>query len=123
MTQPRDKRRPSDGDDQPEGTGLERIDADSDDETLELHLEPLSPWLRWLLVALGSVALIIGLIGLALPIVPQAIPLLFAVTALSLASEGFWRQMERLLGRWPGLRARVVKLRHRAHRALSKRKD
>ena len=101
-----------------------RADIDpAEEQALEVHLEPLSPWLRWLLVALGSVALVIGLIGLALPIVPQAIPLLFAFTALSLASEGFWRFLERLLSRWPSLRARVARLRQRAHRALSRRRD
>ncbi|HVS13375.1 MAG TPA: hypothetical protein VMV46_05610 [Thermoanaerobaculia bacterium] len=86
----------------------------------EEALEPLPPATRIALWIVGTVFLLIGLVGLALPVVPQAVPLAIGAAFLSLASERFYSLLVRKVERWPKLARRLVQLRHRMHRLLSR---
>jgi uncharacterized membrane protein len=84
-----------------------------------LHLRPLPPATRVVLWILGGLLFAIGVIGLALPIFPQTIPLLLGLAILSLASRRVHDWMERLLNRWPQARRVMRDLRKRVHDRLS----
>jgi uncharacterized membrane protein (Fun14 family) len=86
----------------------------------EEALEPLPPATRIALWIVGTVLLLIGLVGLALPVVPQAVPLAIGAAFLSLASERFYGLLVRNVERWPRLAQHLVRLRHRLHRLLSR---
>ena len=94
----------------------------SEDTYTTHELEPLPPpldgWLRTILLALGTVFVLIGLIGLALPVVPQAIPLALGAAMLSLASERLHHGILGLLSRWPAAARVLVSFRTRMHRRL-----
>ena len=86
------------------------------------ELEPLPPpldgWLRTVLLVLGSGFLLLGLIGLALPVIPQTIPLALGAAMLSLASERLHHGILGLLSRWPAAARVLVSFRTRMHRRL-----
>jgi len=82
-------------------------------------LEPLPPTTRIAIWIVGSVFLLIGLIGLALPVIPQAVPLALGAALLSLASERFYTLLVKNVERWPRLAHHLARLRARLHRWLS----
>ncbi len=95
----------------------ERPDA-PEPETTPLE-PPLPHWLRVLLFVVGSVLLLIGLVGLALPVIPQTIPLAAGAALLSLASDAFYRFLRTRLRRFPWLWKPIRGFRRRAHRLFS----
>jgi uncharacterized membrane protein YbaN (DUF454 family) len=83
-------------------------------------LEPLPLATRIAMWIVGSIFLLLGLIGLALPVVPQAVPLALGVAFLSLASERFYALLVKNVERWPRLAHQLARLRATLHRWLSK---
>ena len=75
---------------------------------------------RLMVFVVGGLFLLIGLIGLALPIIPQTIPLTLGIALLSLASERVYRYLQTLLGRWPRVWRTIQALRHRLESWLSR---
>lgn len=63
---------------------------DGPDDPLELHSSPL---VRGLLISLGLVAVVLGLVGLLLPIVPTMPFLLVAAACFARASPAFYRRL------------------------------
>lgn len=76
--------------------------------------------MRLLLFVIGGFLVLIGLVGLALPVVPQTIPLALGITLLSLASERIYRHLQSFFQRWPGLWRRIQALRRRLENRLSR---
>lgn len=77
--------------------------------------------MKWLFLSVGSVALLIGLITLPLPL-PTGIPLLAAGTAMVYPHSRMMRSRLRLLARRYPIAARVqaiVRLTHRPRRKAS----
>lgn len=99
--------------------GSGRPDCRADETPEEVHLRPLPPLTRALLLIAGGLLFAIGLVGLALPIIPQTIPLVLGLAILSLASRWVHDLLERLLNRWPRVRRVVAQLRKRVHDRLS----
>lgn len=94
------------------------------DSATNLHpdeeaLEPLPPATRIAMWVVGSLCLLIGLVGLALPVIPQAVPLALGVAFLSLASERFYSVIAKNVERWPRIAHRLAHLRARLHRWFS----
>jgi hypothetical protein len=94
--------------------------AESAGETPHPTLDPLPKGLRYALFVVGAILVAIGLIGLALPVVPQVIPLVLGAAVLSLASDGLHRAVQRALGPWPGIARRFREVRVRIHRLVSR---
>ena len=85
----------------------------------EETLKPLPTTTRVAIWIAGSVFLLVGLIGLALPVIPQAVPLALGAALLSLASERFYSLLVKNVERWPRLAHRLAQLRATLHRWLS----
>ena len=93
---------------------------DDSGEGTERRLGPLPQGIRLTLFLVGSVLLLIGLVGLALPVVPQTIPLALGIAILSLASEWVHKRLRRLFVRWPSAWRRIQAVRRRLHDWLSR---
>ena len=92
-------------------------------QTLNLHPErELPPWLRILLILVGTFFMLVGLIMLAIPILPQVWAFALAAMCFSLASQTVWRWLEYRLVRWPGLHTRACRLRGRMLDRLNRRR-
>lgn len=79
------------------------------------HLPELPQTTRIVLLAAGSGFLLLGLIGLALPVVPQAAFLLVGAALLSVASKRVHAQVDRWLNRWPAASDAFARMRLRIH--------
>lgn len=75
---------------------------------------------RLVLFAVGGLLLFIGLVGLALPVIPQTIPLALGVALLSLASERVHRYLKSILHRWPRIWRTIQAFRNRLESWLSR---
>ncbi|MEM6704100.1 MAG: hypothetical protein AAF690_15385 [Acidobacteriota bacterium] len=90
------------------------------DETTGPLDPPLPTWVRALLFALGSLLVLVGLVALALPVVPQALPLAAGAALLSLASDRLYLFLRTRLRRWPWLWRPLRSFRIQVHRLLSR---
>lgn len=81
-------------------------------------LPPPPRWLRIVLTIVGCTLVGLGLIGLALPVVPQMVPLVAGATALTFADERLYQALQRGLRRWPRLRTALRRTRQRVHNRL-----
>lgn len=75
---------------------------------------------RLLLSVAGALLVLVGLVGLALPIVPQTVPLALGIALLSLASDRIYGHLQTLLGRWPRAWRTIQALRRRLENWLSR---
>ena len=87
----------------------------------DVELPALSAVTRLVLWLVGGTLVVLGLIGLALPVVPQTIPLALGAAILSVASRRMERALARLLKRWPKAWAIVSRFRESMHRRLGSR--
>ena len=83
----------------------------------------MNPWLRTLLVTISLVFLILGLIGLFVPVLQGFIFIAVGLYILSLASRRFKRTMESHIGRYPRFRALYEKYRRMIDNLWHKRKS
>ena len=97
---------------------------DEEHESATRPLEPPLPkWLRLVLFAVGSLLVAFGLVALALPVVPQALPLAIGAALLSLASDRVYHALRTRLRRFPWAWKPVRAFRQRAHRLFSGRRS
>lgn len=89
----------------------------SQDQALVTQAD-LPSWLRILLIFLGLVFFLIGLVMLALPVLPQVWAFGLAALCFSLASHSAWLWLERKLRRWPKIHRTTVRWRARILAAL-----
>jgi len=73
--------------------------------------DELPRWLRLLLLLIGGGFLLVGIVMLALPVLPQVWAFAMAGVCFSLASETVWRWTERHTRRWPRVHATTCRLR------------
>ena len=76
---------------------------------------------RLILFLAGAFFLAIGLIGLALPAIPQMVPLVLGLGLLSLASRTIDDWIHRRLERWPRADAAVHEVQHKLERLFRRR--
>ena len=76
---------------------------------------PLPLWVRFTVLGLGWFLVVIGVVGLFLPILQGGLSLALGFALLSLASQSFHLWLRRVMGRWPGLWKRMERLRRRTH--------
>lgn len=97
---------------------------DTSDDTESHHeaepLEPLPRKTRLLLWVFGTALVFLGVLGLFLPILQGVLFLILGAALLSVASQGFFRRLQRGLRRWPKLAARVDRARIRLHRRFGR---
>jgi len=86
----------------------------------ELTAPTIRRGVRLLLFLGGGLSILVGLVGLALPIIPQTVPLALGVALLSLASERVYGRLQTLLARWPRIWRTIQAVRHRLERWLSR---
>jgi hypothetical protein len=79
---------------------------------------PLPIWVRFLVLGVGWLLILIGIVGLFVPVLQGGLSLAFGLALLSIASQTVHLWLRRLLGRWPGLWRRMERLRRRMHRWL-----
>lgn len=92
--------------------------ADPSNERALVVQADLPSWLRILLIFLGLVFGLIGLVMLAVPVLPQVWAFALAAICFSLASQSVWLWLERKLRRWPKIHRATVRWRARILAAL-----
>ena len=86
----------------------------------EPELPPLRTGVRILLFALGGLFLLLGIIGVLLPVVPQIVPLALGAALLSLASDRLNRRLRAfVMRRWPNAWRRIQRVQAWLHHRLS----
>ena len=106
--------------------------ADQDSTTGELpsvegsegvvHLPELPLGIRVTLLVLGWFMVILGIIGIFLPILQGFAFIFIGLVMLSIASDRVHNWLERVLGRRPSIQQRYMRLRLRLHRKFSREK-
>ena len=76
---------------------------------------PLPIWLRLLTVALGWLLVLIGVVGIFLPVLQGGLSLAIGFALLSISSQWVHLRLRRLMGRWPGIWKRMERFRRRLH--------
>lgn len=76
---------------------------------------PLPFWVRMFVLGVGWLLVLLGVVGLFLPILQGGLSLALGFALLSLASQSFHLWLRRVMGRWPGLWKRMERLRRRLH--------
>lgn len=77
------------------------------------HPLPLPVWLRVTVLGLGWMLILIGILGLFLPVLQGGLSLALGFALLSTASQTVHLWLRGLFGRWPGLWKRLEKLRRK----------
>jgi len=80
---------------------------------------PLPFWLRAIVLVVGWLLILIGILGLFLPVLQGGLSLALGFALLSVASQTVHLWLRGLMGRWPRLWRRMETLRRRFRRALS----
>lgn len=81
---------------------------------------PLPLWLRVIVLVVGWALILIGILGLFLPVLQGGLSLALGFALLSVASQTVHLWLRGLMGRWPRLWRRMEKLRRRFRLALSR---
>ena len=76
---------------------------------------PLPLWLRVLVTAFGWLLILIGIIGLFLPVLQGGLSLALGFALLSISSQWFHLKLRGWMGRWPAIWKRMERLRRRMH--------
>jgi hypothetical protein len=79
---------------------------------------PLPIWLRVLVLSVGWLCILLGIVGLFLPILQGGLLLAIGFALLSIGSQIVHLWLRRLLRRWPGLWKRLEKMRRKIHQKL-----
>ena len=83
---------------------------------------PLPVWLRVMVLTVGWICILLGVVGLFLPILQGGLLLAIGFALLSLGSQMVHLWLRRLFGRWPGLWKRLERMRRRIHNWLERRR-
>lgn len=81
---------------------------------------PLPIWLKIVLLFLGWLVLLVGIAGLVLPGIQGVVTIVLGAAILSVASERVYFGFRLLLRRWPKIRQRFDRFRHRMHDRLTR---
>jgi len=81
---------------------------------------PLPLWLRGIVLAVGWMLILIGVLGLFLPVLQGGLSLALGFALLSVASQSVHLWLRGLMGRWPRIWRRMEKLRRRFRQALGR---
>ena len=76
---------------------------------------PLPIWLRAAAIVLGWLLIVIGVVGLFLPVLQGGLSLAIGFALLSISSQWFHLKLRGWMGRWPGIWKRMERLRRRLH--------
>ena len=82
---------------------------------------PLPIWLRVAVLTVGWLLVLIGIVGLFLPVLQGGLSLVVGFALLSIASQTVHLKLRSLMGRWPRAWKRLEKLRRRVHAWLHRR--
>lgn len=82
---------------------------------------PLPFWLRIALLTIGWILILIGILGLFLPVLQGGLSLFIGFALLSIASQTVHLWLRGLMGRWPRAWRQLEKLRRRVHAWLHRR--
>jgi len=74
---------------------------------------PLPFWLRVLVNGIGWLLVLLGVVGLFLPVLQGGLSLALGLALLSVGSQTVHLRLRSLMGRWPRLWRRMEKLRRR----------
>ena len=94
--------------------------VEESDETV--HLPELPLGVRITLLVLGWFMVILGIIGIFLPILQGFAFIFIGVVMLSIASDKVHNWLERVLGRRPSIQQRYARLRLKLHSKFSREK-
>ena len=76
---------------------------------------PLPFWLRLATLIIGWLLVVIGVVGLFLPVLQGGLSLALGFALLSITSQWVHLRLRKLLGRWPGIWKRMERFRRRLH--------
>ena len=76
---------------------------------------PLPAWLRISVITLGWLLILLGIVGLFLPILQGGLMLALGFALLSIGSQTIHLWFRSFMGRWPRIWKRVEKLRRKIH--------
>lgn len=76
---------------------------------------PLPTWLRLSVIAVGWMLILLGIVGLFLPILQGGLMLALGLAMLSIASQTIHLWFRSVMGRWPRIWKRLEKLRRKIH--------
>lgn len=89
-------------------------------DRLRFQRLPLPTWLRLSVLTVGWLLILLGVVGLFLPILQGGLMLALGFALLSIGSQTMHLWFRSLMGRWPRILKRVEKLRRRIHFRLNK---
>lgn len=87
----------------------------------KLHLPQLGPGLKAFLLFAGWFLILLGLLGLVLPVLQGVLFLLLGAALLSLVSSSVYYGLRKLFARWPRGWRKLLALRQRVHRWLDRK--
>ena len=76
---------------------------------------PLPTWLRLSVLTVGWLLILLGVVGLFLPVLQGGLMLALGFALLSIGSQTIHLWFRSFMGRWPRIWKRVEKLRRRIH--------
>jgi len=76
---------------------------------------PLPFWLRAVSIALGWLLVVIGIVGLFLPVLQGGLSLALGFALLSISSQWVHLKLRGWMGRWPAIWKRMERFRRRLH--------
>jgi hypothetical protein len=76
---------------------------------------PLPLWLRVVTLGIGWLLVVIGVVGIFLPVLQGGLSLALGLALLSIASQWVHLRLRGAMGRWPGIWKRMERLRRRLH--------
>jgi hypothetical protein len=81
---------------------------------------PLPTWLRISVLTVGWLMVLLGIVGLFLPILQGGLTLALGLALLSIASQTMHLWFRSVMGRWPKIWKRLERLRRKLHFRLHK---
>ena len=76
---------------------------------------PLPLWVRMTTIVVGWLLVVIGIVGIFLPVLQGGISLALGLALLSISSQWVHLRLRKLLARWPRLWKQMEKLRRKLH--------
>jgi hypothetical protein len=76
---------------------------------------PLPVWVRMVVLSTGWLLIVVGVVGLFLPILQGGLSLALGFALLSLGSQWMHLRIRKLMGRWPRVWRRMERFRRRLH--------
>ncbi len=74
---------------------------------------PLPLWARVLVISMGWILIVLGVVGLFLPVLQGGLSLALGLALLSISSQTVHLKLRGWMGRWPGLWKRMEKIRRK----------